>query len=104
MRSPKSWPCFPCTGLTATSKLYPRATGPSVYEFIRELLLRERLEGRPKYYQNAVVRFAMRFQQYTSALMAKGLEDTSFYRYNCLVSLNEVGGNPLRFGILAEEF
>jgi len=80
------------------------AAEPSVYEFIRELLLRERLEGRPKYYQNAVVRFAMRFQQYTSALMAKGLEDTSFYRYNCLVSLNEVGGNPLRFGVVAEEF
>ncbi|HTM39239.1 MAG TPA: malto-oligosyltrehalose synthase [Terriglobales bacterium] len=80
------------------------AAEPSVYEFIRELLLRERLEGRPKYYQRAVVRFAMRFQQYTSALMAKGLEDTSFYRYNCLVSLNEVGGNPLRFGVVPEEF
>jgi (1->4)-alpha-D-glucan 1-alpha-D-glucosylmutase len=80
------------------------AAEPSVYEFIRELLLRERLEGRPKYYQSAVVRFAMRFQQYTGALMAKGLEDTSFYRYNCLVSLNEVGGNPLRFGVLPEEF
>ena len=80
------------------------AAEPSVYEFIRELLLRERQEGRPQYYQRAVMRFAMRFQQYTSALMAKGFEDTSFYRYNCLVSLNEVGGNPLRFGILAEEF
>jgi (1->4)-alpha-D-glucan 1-alpha-D-glucosylmutase len=80
------------------------AAEPSVYEFIRELLLRERQEGRPKYYQRAVIRFAMRFQQYTSALMAKGFEDTSFYRYNCLVSLNEVGGNPLWFGITAEEF
>jgi (1->4)-alpha-D-glucan 1-alpha-D-glucosylmutase len=36
--------------------------------------------------------------------MAKGLEDTSFYRYNCLISLNEVGGDPLRFGIIPEEF
>jgi len=76
----------------------------SVYEFIRELLLRERQESRPKHYQRAVVRFAVRFQQYTSALMAKGLEDTSFYRYNCLVSLNEVGGDPLRFGVREEEF
>lgn len=80
------------------------AAEPSIFEFIRELLLRERYEGRPKYYQRAVVRFAMRFQQYTSALMAKGLEDTSFYRYNCLTSLNEVGGNPLRFGASPEEF
>src|ERR1700756_4211423 len=46
----------------------------------------------------------MRFQQYTSALMAKGLEDTCFYRYNRLVSLNDVGGTPLRFGVSVEEF
>lgn len=46
-----------------------------------------------------VVRFAMKFQQYTSPVMAKGLEDTSFYRYNRLISLNEVGGEPRQFGI-----
>lgn len=80
------------------------AAEPSVYEFIRELLLRERQASRPKAYQRAVIRFGMRFQQYTSALMAKGFEDTSFYRYNCLVSLNEVGGNPLRFGVSLDEF
>jgi maltooligosyltrehalose synthase len=57
-----------------------------------------------QYYQRSVNHFAMRFQQYTSALMAKGLEDTSFYRYNRLISLNEVGGDPLRFGITPEEF
>jgi malto-oligosyltrehalose synthase len=37
-------------------------------------------------------------------VMAKGLEDTAFYRYNRLVSLNEVGGNPSRFGTTIEEF
>jgi (1->4)-alpha-D-glucan 1-alpha-D-glucosylmutase len=36
--------------------------------------------------------------------MAKGLEDTSFYRYHRLTSLNEVGGDPLRFGVLPERF
>ncbi len=80
------------------------AVESSVYDFIGEILLTSRLEGRPLYYQRSVNHFAMRFQQYTSALMAKGLEDTSFYRYNRLISLNEVGGDPLRFGITPEEF
>jgi (1->4)-alpha-D-glucan 1-alpha-D-glucosylmutase len=48
--------------------------------------------------------FVMRFQQFTSPLMAKGLEDTSFYVFNRLVSLNEVGGNPGRFGFSTDEF
>jgi len=41
---------------------------------------------------------AMRFQQLTPAAMAKGLEDTAFYRYHRLTALNEVGGDPGRFG------
>ena len=48
--------------------------------------------------------FVMRFQQFTGPAMAKGVEDTVFYNYNRLVSLNEVGGDPGRFGISAEEF
>ena len=36
----------------------------------------------------------MKLQQYTGPVHAKGLEDTSFYRYNLLLSLNEVGGDP----------
>jgi len=42
--------------------------------------------------------FYARFQQVTPAVMAKGVEDTAFYRYNRLVSLNEVGGDPGLFG------
>ena len=49
-------------------------------------------------------RFAMKFQQYTGPLEAKGLEDTAFYRYNVLLSLNEVGGDPSRFGVTAGDF
>jgi (1->4)-alpha-D-glucan 1-alpha-D-glucosylmutase len=45
------------------------------------------------------IRFAMRLQQYTGPVHAKGVEDTAFYRHNVLLSLNEVGGNPGRFGI-----
>jgi (1->4)-alpha-D-glucan 1-alpha-D-glucosylmutase len=48
--------------------------------------------------------FAARFQQFTPAVMAKGVEDTAFYRYNRLVSLNEVGGDPGVFGRTVEEF
>ncbi|MGA1865263.1 MAG: malto-oligosyltrehalose synthase [bacterium] len=48
--------------------------------------------------------FIMQFQQFTSPIMAKGFEDTVLYIYNRLISLNEVGGNPDRFGVSEEEF
>ncbi|MGI8658622.1 MAG: malto-oligosyltrehalose synthase [Candidatus Limnocylindria bacterium] len=47
---------------------------------------------------------AMRFQQLTPPAMAKGVEDTSFYRHHRLVALNEVGGDPGRFGIATDAF
>ena len=50
------------------------------------------------------LRFAMKLQQYTGPVQAKGLEDTAFYRYNVLLSLNEVGGEPTRIGRTVEEF
>ena len=40
--------------------------------------------------------FVMRWQQFTGRVMAKGVEDTAFYNYNRLISLNEVGGEPGR--------
>ena len=48
--------------------------------------------------------FIMQFQQLTGPLMAKGVEDTVLYIYNQLISLNEVGSNPHRFGVSKEEF
>ena len=47
-------------------------------------------------------RFAGKFQQVTAPVMAKGVEDTAFYVYNRLLSLNEVGGDPARFGVAPE--
>ena len=41
----------------------------------------------------------MKLQQYSGPVMAKGLEDTAFYRYNRFVALNEVGGYPELFGV-----
>jgi (1->4)-alpha-D-glucan 1-alpha-D-glucosylmutase len=48
--------------------------------------------------------FIMRLQQFTGPLMAKGVEDTVFYVYNRLISLNEVGSTPELFGISTEDF
>jgi (1->4)-alpha-D-glucan 1-alpha-D-glucosylmutase len=48
--------------------------------------------------------FILKFQQLTGPATAKGVEDTAFYNYNRLVSLNEVGGDPGRFGFTVEEF
>ena len=48
--------------------------------------------------------FITRFQQTTPAIMAKGVEDTAFYRYGRLLALNDVGGDPGRFGIGVDEF
>jgi (1->4)-alpha-D-glucan 1-alpha-D-glucosylmutase len=52
----------------------------------------------------AEIELAMRFQQTSGPVMAKGVEDTTFYNYNRLVSLNEVGGDPGHFGISVEEW
>ncbi|MEX2489073.1 MAG: malto-oligosyltrehalose synthase [Pseudomonadales bacterium] len=72
-----------------------------MFEFIHELLVnadhgalsRHRIEG-----------FIRRFQQYTAPVMAKGLEDTTAYVYNRLISLNEVGGAPATFGVPLSAF
>ena len=48
--------------------------------------------------------FVTRFQQTTPPIMAKGVEDTAFYRYGRLLALNDVGGDPGRFGISVDEF
>ncbi|HEX3922343.1 MAG TPA: malto-oligosyltrehalose synthase [Streptosporangiaceae bacterium] len=48
--------------------------------------------------------FAVRFAQVSAPVMAKGVEDTAFYRYLPLVSLNEVGGDPGRFGRPVADF
>ncbi len=52
----------------------------------------------------AALDFAQRLQQYTGPVMAKGMEDTAFYRYHRLLALNEVGGHPATFGVSAQAF
>ncbi len=50
--------------------------------------------GRPPHSAPRVRRFALKVQQFTGPMMAKSLEDTTFYRYHRLLALNEVGGDP----------
>ena len=52
----------------------------------------------------AEVEFLLRFQQLTGPATAKGMEDTSYYCYNRLLSLNEVGGDPAAFGVTPRQF
>lgn len=73
-------------------------------DFLDEFLLLQFYPGISKEEVNEWTHFAMRFQQFTGPLMAKGFEDTLLYVYNRLISLNDVGGNPSKFGISLEEF
>jgi (1->4)-alpha-D-glucan 1-alpha-D-glucosylmutase len=86
----------------SAGRRHSNAPDLSVFDFIRDVLL-VKADG-TETYKLAVLRFAMKFQQVTAAAMAKGVEDTAFYRYNRLVSLNEVGGNPAEFGVGVGEF
>jgi (1->4)-alpha-D-glucan 1-alpha-D-glucosylmutase len=54
--------------------------------------------------REAPAEFVTRFQQTTPPVVAKGVEDTAFYRYGRLLALNDVGGDPGRFGITAADF
>ena len=87
----------------ARAKRRNPAISGQVFDFIRSILLQQR-ETRTKEDQEEQIRFVMKFQQTTSPVTAKGVEDTAFYRYHRLVSLNEVGGEPEQFGLSVEEF
>ncbi len=80
----------------------------SIYDFLRDILLCRFPAGVTPENDPAGVfeheHFVMKFQQTTGPIMAKGLEDTAFYIYNRLSALNEVGGEPGRFGISPAEF
>lgn len=76
----------------------------SIFGFIRQTLLGQALPDVPDSLCQRVRRFAIRFQQFSAPVAAKGVEDTAFYRYFPLSSLNEVGGDPSRFGVTVADF
>jgi (1->4)-alpha-D-glucan 1-alpha-D-glucosylmutase len=81
-----------------------RTTSGAIFDFVRSTLLLEWPDSLDERSRSQHARFVMKFQQLTGPVMAKGVEDTTFYVFNRLVSLNEVGGEPDRFGIGPEEF
>jgi (1->4)-alpha-D-glucan 1-alpha-D-glucosylmutase len=82
----------------ARAKRRNPALSGRVFDFVRSLLLKE-WDERTSQDRREQLRFVMKFQQMTSPITAKGIEDTACYLYNRLVSLNDVGGNPEQFGI-----
>jgi (1->4)-alpha-D-glucan 1-alpha-D-glucosylmutase len=72
--------------------------------FMERFLLLDFKEYHTEEDKDEWVQFVMRFQQLTGPLMAKGFEDTTLYIYNRLLSLNDVGGSPDRFGATIAEF
>jgi (1->4)-alpha-D-glucan 1-alpha-D-glucosylmutase len=79
-------------------------TDPSVYAFLRSILMLEVPQSVLEEHRPLWREFVMKFQQLTGPVMAKGLEDTAFYNYNRLISLNEVGGEPERYGTQVAAF
>lgn len=86
------------------AKSKSRAADTSVYHFIHRVLVLDALDETNSRRRDMIVHFAMKFQQMTGPIMAKGLEDTSFYIFNRLLSLNEVGGDPRYFGVSVKAF
>jgi (1->4)-alpha-D-glucan 1-alpha-D-glucosylmutase len=80
-----------------------RIADPSVFDFLKSVLT---LEAAPPAgpRRQAMLGFISRFQQFTAPVVAKGVEDTAFYRYHRLSALNEVGGEPKRFGMSLKAF
>src|SRR5579864_1069990 len=70
----------------------------SVFTFLQDILLLNHPDNLASADRAMREAFVLRFQQTTGPMQAKGLEDTAFYRQVRLVSLNEVGGDPSRFG------
>ena len=83
----------------AQDKKRSPAADVSIFGFVSDVLLLKDIVVQPW-----ALHFVMKFQQCTAPVTAKALEDTVFYNYNPLLSLNEVGGDPRRFGVTVKAF
>ena len=81
----------------ALARKHNKSLETAIFDFIHGALKTDIVRKRQRTFEHrAVVDFAMKFQQFTGPVTAKALEDTAFYRYTRLLSLNEVGGDPRR--------
>jgi (1->4)-alpha-D-glucan 1-alpha-D-glucosylmutase len=84
------------------SKLAARlSVGYPAFAFLRRVLLLDTAGSEQR--KKQFIGFVMRWQQFTGAVMAKGVEDTALYLYYPLISMNEVGGNPGGLGTTVDE-
>ena len=94
---------FVCRAVAQAKRRNPTLDA-AVFDFIRDVLLLQLPPPLDEADRRERELFVGRFQQATSPVMAKGIEDTAFYRYCPLLSLNEVGGDPARGPTTLEEF
>lgn len=81
------------------------AADDGIFDFLRDTLTMDLIKpGRPPHSGPRVRRFALKVQQFTGPMMAKSLEDTTFYRYHRLLALNEVGGEPAANALPLDHF
>jgi (1->4)-alpha-D-glucan 1-alpha-D-glucosylmutase len=81
------------------------AADDGIFDFLRDTLTMDLIKpGRPPHSAPRVRRFALKVQQFTGPMMAKSLEDTTFYRYHRLLAVNEVGSNPAARGLSVHAF
>ena len=88
----------------ARARRASRTADPGVFDFMRALMLATPAPHVAEERRADYRAFAMRFQQFTAPVTAKGVEDTAFYRFNRLVSLNDVGSDPDQFGTTVRAF
>jgi (1->4)-alpha-D-glucan 1-alpha-D-glucosylmutase len=81
------------------------AADDGIFNFLRDTLTMDLVKpGRAAHSAPRVRRFALKVQQFTGPMMAKSLEDTTFYRYHRLLALNEVGGDPAAKALSIDAF
>jgi (1->4)-alpha-D-glucan 1-alpha-D-glucosylmutase len=81
------------------------AADDGIFDFLRDTLTMDLVKpGRAAHSAPRVRRFALKVQQFTGPMMAKSLEDTTFYRYHRLLALNEVGGDPAARALAVDAF
>jgi (1->4)-alpha-D-glucan 1-alpha-D-glucosylmutase len=89
----------------ARATKYEQEVDESVFDFLEQVLTgRLGQHGVSEPQRRSAIRCAMKAQQLSGPVMAKGYEDTALYRYNRFVALNEVGSSPDRFGLSVGEF
>ncbi len=86
------------------ARQYSPEADPSIFDFVGQCLLAQAIPGASPALCTQVRRFAVRVQQFSAPVAAKGVEDTAFYRYFPLCSVNEVGGELGSFGVTPNEF